>query len=196
MITDFELLVGHKTNKGWGDANVGGAGETINDPFPQFVKDWFSSLFSSFGLTEGQKKPMFIIEFNGVQYIIEGDSEIGKKIEELGGGKFDPKKNTYTININDLNDLLGQFKNADFDNFRNSGKTLEWLKFISEKSGEIQNYHDLLENNKNGYLRRIDKDSLIKYDRNFNIYYYKGKSTKGKFKRMNNLQEKEYKDNG
>ena len=93
----------------WGDGNffIGQMGS--NEPCPACaeIKRFFTWFLNSLGIVESPaKKPLRLVV--GTQFVILGDADVGKILEDFGG-KFDPNKNTITLELSELKELFATF---------------------------------------------------------------------------------------
>ncbi len=101
----------------------------------EVVSGWFKQM----SVSKNNDVTAFRIQIDGVQYVIHGDSKIGKHIESFGG-EFDPKAKTYTLELSEFNDLMSSIGFKGPKDMTDSKSIMSALKFLTAKAGGAKDY--------------------------------------------------------
>jgi hypothetical protein len=142
------------------------------NPFNEFLSR-IRSIFISLGIVEGpgktnrqvQELQNYVLIIGSTQFIILGDNSVGKVFEDFGS-KYDPNKRTVTIDITELKDLLNAMRGITPEILGKNGGILETLKYVTERSGDINDMGRL-----NSEFFRVYNDGSIQLgDTLYTIY--------------------------
>jgi len=165
------------------------------NPFASYVR-FMHNIFRGLGDKMGFRSyPWDRLVLNNQQIIFYGASN--NKFYESLGGKFDPEKNTWVVELSDILPILNTLGYQGISRINDGISPLtEAIKFLSEKYNDSEDFNSFI-SRKYPYIERkgadryirIRDDSSIWIDGNQALlpfkYYYKGPNSGTKWQKIN-----------